>query len=81
MKKIELLFYSLLISVCVLSTSPSATAQDNDRANQTTSVDDDDDDNNWGWIGLIGLAGLLGLRNKRKDYDVDRRTTTTPGVR
>lgn len=80
MKKIEMLFCSVLISLCVLSSSPNAIAQD--RENRTTSADDRDD-NDWGWIGLIGLAGLLGLRNKRKDYDVDRdrRGSTAPGVR
>lgn len=82
MKNIKMLLHSVLMSLCVLSTSLIATAQDNDRENRTTSVDDNDD-NDWGWIGLIGLAGLLGLRNKRRDYDVDRdrRGSTAPGVR
>ena len=80
MKKIKVLFCSLLVSLFVLTTSFSVSAQDNQT--RTTEVDDDDDDNDWGWIGLIGLAGLLGLRkNRDHDVDRDRRASTTPGVR
>lgn len=80
MKTIKMLFCSVLIGLCVLSTSHSVSAQDNDREFRTTESDDDDSD--WGWVGLLGLAGLIGLRGKSKDHDVDRdrRTSTTPGT-
>ena len=81
MKKVRALFFSLVIGLCVLSTSPDVYAQDNDRETRTTASDDDDD-TDWGWIGLIGLVGLLGLRkNRDHDVDRDRRASTTPGVR
>jgi len=69
----------LLLSACLLCSSPDVVAQaspsDNTSATTRDYNDGDDDNGKWGLAGLIGLVGLLGLRGRDKDYA--RRTTTT----